>query len=159
MLQCVRCGAKFPTYPLRSICEKCGGTLEYIADQPKSHEIEFSGPLGLWRYKQMLPPVQHIISLGEGGTPLHKAERLAKTIGLKELYLKDETQNPTHSYRDRAAALLTSNAIDLGCEALVCATNGNMGASLDAYSAKAGLICRIVVPKFVDVGKLAQMLA
>ena len=100
-----------------------------------------------------------MVSLGEGGTPLHKAERLAKTIGLKDLYLKDETRNPTNSYRDRAAALLTSNAIDHHLETLVCATNGNMGASLAAYSAKAGLNCHVIVPKVVDVGKLAQMLA
>jgi len=107
----------------------------------------------------MLPPVKHMISLGEGGTPLHKAERLAKAVGLKDLYLKDETRNPTNSYRDRAAAFLTSNAIDQGFKALVCATNGNMGASLAAYGAKAGLICHVLVPKVVDVGKLAQMIA
>jgi threonine synthase len=159
MLQCIRCGSQFPVYPLRSNCEKCGGTLEYRVDLPKGQEVKFSGPLGFWRYKQLLPPVEHIISLGEGGTPLHKAERLAKAMGLEELYLKDETRNPTNSYRDRAAALLTSNAIDLDFDALICATNGNMGASLAAYSAKAGLICHVVVPKVVDVGKLAQMLA
>ena len=107
----------------------------------------------------MLPPVKHMVSLGEGGTPLHKAERLAKAVGLKDLYLKDETRNPTNSYRDRAAAFLTSNAIDQGFEAMVCATNGNMGASLAAYAAKAGLICHVLVPKVVDVGKLAQMIA
>ncbi len=107
----------------------------------------------------MLPPVKHMVSLGEGGTPLHKAERLAKAVGLKDLYLKDETRNPTNSYRDRAAAFLTSNAIDQGFEAMVCATNGNMGASLAAYGAKAGLICHVLVPKVVDVGKLAQMIA
>ena len=100
-----------------------------------------------------------MVSLGEGGTPLHKAERLAKLVGLKELYLKDETRNPTNSYRDRAAAFLTSNAIDQGFETLVCATNGNMGASLAAYTAKANLICHVLVPKIVDVGKLAQMIA
>ena len=73
--------------------------------------------------------------------------------------MKDETRNPTGSYRDRAAAFLTSNAIDQGFEALVCASNGNMGASLAAYSAKASLICHVLVPKVVDVGKLAQMIA
>ncbi len=159
MLQCIRCGAQFPAYPLRSNCEKCSGTLEYMADLPEAGKVKFSGKLEFWKYRQMLPPVKRMVSLGEGGTPLHKAERLAKAVGLKELYLKDETRNPTHSYRDRAAALLTSNAIDRGYEALVCATNGNMGASLAAYSAKAGLICHVVVPKVVDVGKLAQMLA
>ena len=57
---------------------------------------------------------RNMVSLGEGGTPLHKADRLAKTLGLTNLYLKDETRNPTNTYRDRAAALLTSNAIDQG---------------------------------------------
>jgi threonine synthase len=159
MLQCIRCGSQFPTYPLRGNCEKCAGILEYTADLPKGRKVKFSGPIGFWRYKQMLPPVQHVISLGEGRTPLHKAERLAKTIGLKELHLKDETRNPTNSYRDRAAALLTSNAIDLNFDTVICATNGNMGASLAAYAAKAGLICHVIVPEVVDVGKLAQMLA
>jgi threonine synthase len=144
---------------LKSNCEKCGGTLEVAADLPEAGKAKFSGPQGFWRYKHMLPSVKHVVSLGEGGTPLHKAERLAKAIGLKELYLKDETRSPTHSYRDRAAAFLTSDAIDHGFEAMICATNGNMGASLAAYSARAGLICHVLVPKVVDVGKLAQMLA
>ncbi|MBT0160040.1 threonine synthase [Candidatus Bathyarchaeota archaeon A05DMB-2] len=133
--------------------------LEYVAEQPKRGEIGFYGSLGLWRYRQVLPPVQRVISLGEGGTPIHSAERLAKSVGLEAIFLKDETRNPTNSYRDRAAALLTSNAIDLGFDTLVCASNGNMGASLAAYSAKAGLICHVIVPRVVDVGKLAQMLA
>jgi threonine synthase len=158
-LKCAQCSLEFPLYPPKIKCGQCGGTLEYEVDLSKIRKIKFSGQLRFWRYKPLLPPVQHVISLGEGGTPLHKAERLAKNIGLKELYLKDETRNPTNSYRDRAAALLTSNAIDLKCDTLICATNGNLGASLAAYSAKAGLICHVIVPKLVDVGKLAQMLA
>jgi threonine synthase len=137
----------------------CGGTLEYESNLPKTHKIRFSEHAGFWRYKSLLPPVRHMISLGEGGTPLHKAERLARSTGLKELYLKDETRNPTNSYRDRAAALLTSNAMDLHYETMLCATSGNLGASLAAYSAKAGLVCHVIVPKMVDVGKMAQMLA
>jgi threonine synthase len=158
-LKCSHCSSEFPVYPLRSNCEKCGGTLEFTAELPEPRKLRFSGQLGFWRYRQVLPPVKHEVSLGEGGTPLHKAERLAKTVGLKELYLKDETRNPTNSYRDRAAAFLTSNAIDQGFETLVCASNGNMGASLAAYTAKANLICHVLVPKIVDVGKLAQMIA
>lgn len=126
---------------------------------PDPEKLRFTGPIGFWRYKPLLPPVEHMTSLGEGGTPLHRAERLSKAIGIKELYLKDETRNPTNSYRDRAAAFLASNAIDKGFETLVCATNGNMGASLAAYAAKTGLICHALVPKVVDVGKLAQMIA
>jgi len=158
-LKCVRCSSEFALYPPKGSCDKCAGTLEYKVDFSKIHKIKFSGQLRFWRYRPLLPPVQHAISLGEGGTPLHKVERLAKDRSLKNLYLKDETRNPTNSYRDRAAALLTSNAIDLQYDTLICATNGNLGASLAAYSAKAGLICHVIVPKLVDVGKLAQMLA
>jgi threonine synthase len=157
-LRCTQCGSTFPLYPPRNVCEKCGGAIEYEIKLPKSRKIKFSGSMRFWRYKTLLPPVKHAISLGEGGTLLHKAERLAESIGLKELYLKDETRNPTNSFRDRAAALLTSNAIDLKCNTLICATNGNLGASLAAYSGKAGLVCHVIVPKLVDVGKLAQML-
>ena len=154
-LQCINCGTK-ATHG--STCPKCSGTIEYTLPLPEASTLKFSGA-GFWKYKQLLPPVSHAVSLGEGATPLHKAERLAKTFGLKQLYLKDETRNPTNSYRDRAAALLTSNAIDQDFETLVCATNGNMGASLAAYTAKAGLQCHVLVPKVVDVGKLAQMIA
>jgi threonine synthase len=158
-LKCVKCGLELPLFPPRGKCEKCGGALEYELNLPRNSKIKFSGQIRFWRYRPLLPPVEHVISLGEGGTRLHRAERLAKTVGLTDLYLKDETRNPTNSYRDRAAALLTSNAIDLKYDTLICATNGNLGASLAAYSAKAGLICHVIVPKIVDVGKLAQMLA
>jgi threonine synthase len=157
-LRCVNCETEFSLYPLRSSCQKCGSILEYKA-AVQGKQIKFSQMQGFWRYKPLLPPVHNMVSLGEGATPLHKADRLAKTMGLTNLYLKDETRNPTNSYRDRAATLLTSNAIDQQAETLVCATNGNMGSSLAAYTAKAGLICQVLVPKVVDVGKLAQMIA
>ena len=80
-LKCINCGTEFPVNPLRSNCEKCGGTLEFTADLPQASQLKFTGPQGFWRYRQMLPPVEHMVSLGEGGTPLHKAERLAKAVG------------------------------------------------------------------------------
>lgn len=158
-LECIDCGSKFSLAPLlKGRCEKCGGLLEYKIVLPKHGRVKFSGQRGFWRYKPLLPQVKNKVSLGEGGTPLHKAERLAKDLGLRKLFLKDETRNPTNSFRDRAAALMTSHALDLKYDTLVCATNGNLGASLSAYCAKAGLNCHIIVPKLVDVGKLAQML-
>jgi len=96
--------------------------------------------------------------MDEGGTPLHKAKRLAKQMDHRDLYLKDETRNPTNSFRDRSAALLVSNALDLNSTALVCATSGNLGASLSAYCAKYGVICHLIIPRILDMGKLAQML-
>ncbi|MEM3627738.1 MAG: threonine synthase [Candidatus Bathyarchaeia archaeon] len=157
-LECLKCGAEFPMFPPRSLCEKCGGLLGYNLPVSSTRKLGVLGYAGFWRYKRLLPPVRHMITLGEGGTPLHRADRLAKLLGLKELYLKDETRNPTNSYRDRAAALLTSNALDLKHDTLVCASMGNLGASVAAYCAKAGLNCHVIVPKLVDVGKLAQML-
>ena len=79
-------------------------------------------------------------------------------MGLKSLYLKDETRNPTNSFRDRCAALMVSNALDYGYDSAICASNGNMGASTAAYCAKSGLTCHVIVPNMVDVGKLAQMM-
>ncbi len=157
-LKCVQCHTEFPIYPPKDTCDKCGGILEYTVISRKNHAKTFSGKLRFWRYESLLPPVQNIMSLGEGGTPLHKAERLETKLGLRQLYLKDETRNPTNSFRDRAAALLTSNALDLKYDTVICATNGNLGASMAAYSAKAGLTFHAIVPKLVDVGKLAQML-
>jgi threonine synthase len=157
-LQCSRCLFRFSPYPPKHSCEKCGSLLDYTYDFEQLKAATLSGPLTFWKFKPYLPEVRNVVTLGEGGTPLHKAERLAKEIGLKDLYLKDETRNPTNSFRDRCAALMVSNALDLGCVSVVCASNGNMGASMAAYCAKSGLTCHVIVPKMVDVGKLAQMM-
>ena len=118
----------------------------------------FTGPFTFWRYQPLLPEVTNMVTMGEGGTPLHKAKRLVKKVGLDSVHLKDETRNPTNSFRDRCAALMVSNALDLRYDSLVCASNGNMGAALAAYCTKSELTCHIIVPKLVDMGKLAQML-
>ena len=157
-LHCTECSAVFEPYPPRHICPKCGGLLEYELEYEKLKEVKLSGLFNFWRYRKLLPEVENVATMGEGGTPLHKAKRLSKKIGVKHVFLKDETRNPTNSFRDRSAALLVSNALDLKYKAVLCATNGNLGASLAAYCAKYGLICHIIVPKLVDVGKLAQML-
>jgi len=157
-LRCSECQAVFEQYPPRHRCEVCGGLLEYRYPYEELSELKFSGAFTFWRYRRMLPDVRNVVSMGEGGTPIHKAERMGKQVGLSQVYLKDETRNPTNSFRDRCASLLVSNAIDLNYAGIVCATNGNMGASLAAYCAKSGLICHVVVPKIVDMGKLAQML-
>jgi len=158
VLQCSECSASFEPYPPRYKCEKCGGLLGYTYDFERLREIEFTGPITFWKFKLLLPEVRNMVTMGEGGTPLHKAGRLAKKIGLNDVYLKDETRNPTNSFRDRSAALMVSNALDLKYDSVICASNGNMGASLAAYCAKSGLNCHIIVPEAVDMGKLAQML-
>ncbi|MEM2421062.1 MAG: threonine synthase [Acidilobaceae archaeon] len=157
-LECCSCSSKFDGFPPRHTCEKCGGLLEYMYDYERFRNARFVGKFSFWRYRPFMPEVKNVVSMGEGGTPLHRAQRLAKMVESGGLYFKDETRNPTNSFRDRCAALLVSNALDLGYKSIVCATNGNLGASLAAYCAKFGLSCHVVVPKSVDVGKLAQML-
>jgi threonine synthase len=106
-----------------------------------------------------MPPVEKPVSLGEGGTPLWEAERLGDSLGLGNLTLKDETRNPTSSFKDRSASLMISDALSKGFDSVVCATSGNHGASLAAYSAMEDVSCRLVVPGDLDLGKLAQMIA
>ena len=157
-LVCTECGYAYSSDSGRTSCERCGGILEYIWDEEYLRSVEFSGELKFWRYKPVLPPVKKQVSLGEGGTPLQEAQRLAESLGLKNLFLKDETRNPTNSFKDRSASLIVSDASGKGFSSLVCATNGNHGASVAAYSAKADISCHLVVPKAMDIGKLAQMM-
>ncbi|MGJ7524859.1 pyridoxal-phosphate dependent enzyme [Variovorax sp. GB1P17] len=97
---------------------------------------------GLWRYAAVLP-VQacNAISLGEGSTPLTAAVRLGRALSLQHLYVKDETRNPTQSYKDRLSTLAVSHAKQIGATVVATASSGNAGASLAAYAAKAGMAC------------------
>lgn len=157
-LKCTQCSSTYEPYPPKFKCENCGSLLAYAYDFEKLRKTRFTGAFGFWRYKALLPETKTIVSLGEGGTPLHEAKRLEAKLNLNGLYLKDETRNPTNSFRDRCAALMVSNALDLKYDYVICASNGNLGASLAAYCAKSGIICHVIVPKIVDMGKLAQML-
>lgn len=159
LLICKGCGKAFETEKPTGRCPDCGGILEYRYEKNHLKNLRFSGPQTFWRYRPLLPKVEQIVSLGEGGTPLHESKRLMESLELRRLYLKDESQNPTNSFRDRCASLLVTNAIDLGYDTLVAATTGNLGASLAAYSAKADVSCNLIVPRTIDMGKLAQMIA
>jgi threonine synthase len=118
-------------------------------------------PPGVWRYRAFLPEiaVEDIVTLGEGATPLLRAERLGEELGLHHLYLKDESRNPTGSFLDRGSTVLVSLAKRRGVQQCVCVTTGNLGASLSAYCAKAGLRAKVRVNPNTDQGKLYQMLA
>lgn len=158
LLMCLNCGEKVETNMPKYKCGKCGGPLEYKIEYESIRNLKFTGEISFWRYRLLLPKVKNMATLREGGTPLYKANRLADQIGLPNLYLKDETRNPTNSFRDRAAALMVSNMLDLGFSTAICASNGNMGASLAAYCAKYGLTCHVIIPRNIEVGKIAQMI-
>ena len=157
-LRCSRCGAESEPTPWNR-CQRCGGLLEYDFDPDYLRAVRLRGGITFWRYRPLLPRVEKAVSLGEGGTPLHRAGRLGEALGLRGLMLKDETRNPTNSFKDRPGALIVSDAYCRGFDAIICATNGNQGASLAAYSAKVDIECHLLIPKDVDMGKLAQMIA
>ena len=156
-LVCLECGETMDQEHPSSTCRRCGGILEYELI-PGARTVKFSGPFTFWRYRQVMPRVSRVVSLGEGGTPLQRSRRLAEAMEIDNLFLKDETRNPTNSFKDRSAALIVSDAASRGYDSLVCATNGNHGASVSAYAARMDMSCNLIVPNAVDVGKLAQMM-
>ena len=158
-LECILCKSRFPEAEMGGRCSECGGSLEYSFDPDYLKSVRFKGPLTFWRYRPVMPPVTKPVSLGEGGTPLWEAKRLGESLKLGNLLLKDETRNPTSSFKDRSASLMISDALSRGFGSVVCATSGNHGASLAAYSAMEDVSCRLVVPGDLDLGKLAQMIA
>jgi threonine synthase len=158
-LECNLCKSHLPEAEVGSRCPVCGGFLEYSFDPGYLKSVGFKGPLTFWRYRPVMPPVDKPVSLGEGGTPLWEAERLGDSLELDSLMLKDETRNPTSSFKDRSASLMISDALSKGFDSVVCATSGNHGASLAAYSAMEDVSCQLVVPSDLDLGKLAQMIA
>lgn len=159
-LKCRECGRLYsPT--ARFICEECFGPLDvtYDYDGIELDENSFKErEKTLWRYKELLPVSDEscIIDLGAGYTPLHKAKRLAKLLGLKELYIKDDTVNPTYSFKDRPASVAVSKALEFGYGAVGCASTGNLAAATAAHAAKAGLPCYILIPENIELNKVVQ---
>jgi threonine synthase len=148
---------------LGASCELCGSALIFAAQKlgPLDRE-EFEGlPPGVWRYRAFLPDLaaEDVVTLGEGDTPLLPARRLGKELGLNRLLIKDESRNPTGSFIDRGSTVLVSLAKRAGTRECSCITTGNLGASLAAYCAKAGIGARIRIHQNTDRGKLYQMLA
>ena len=117
--------------------------------------------LSVWRYRELLPVDndRFITTIAEGGTGLHHCLRLGRELGLKRLYVKNEGENPTGSFKDRGMTLALSKARELGKRKVVCASTGNTAASLAAYSARAGLTCIVIVPEGkVAAGKMLQVM-
>jgi threonine synthase len=113
------------------------------------------------RYARFLPVTEATpqLTLGEGGTPLVRAERLGRAIGAPKLHLKVEGQNPTGSFKDRGMVVAVSKALEAGAHAVVCASTGNTSASAAAYGAAAGLEVIVILPKgHIALGKLLQAL-
>ncbi|MFX0017102.1 MAG: pyridoxal-phosphate dependent enzyme [Candidatus Hermodarchaeota archaeon] len=100
-----------------------------------------------------------MVTLGEGGTPCKNSEKIGNNLGLRKLSFKNETQNPTSSFKDRVGALLISHARSWDYKKVVCASNGNQGASIAAYASLEGMKCVNIIPNQIDIGKKAQVIA
>ncbi|KUO42639.1 MAG: threonine synthase [Candidatus Hadarchaeum yellowstonense] len=165
-LECIECGRKFDVGSRFYTCPECGGLLEVELDLEAIKKKLGDRGLGpepprVWKYRDFLPIFDDskIVSLGEGGTPLIRCDRLSKEIGIEELYVKFEGSNPTGSFKDRGMTVGVTRALELGVRSVACASTGNTSASLAAYAARAGLRCVVVLPKGkVALGKLVQAL-
>lgn len=161
-LECLGCNKKIKITD-KYICDICGCSLDvkYDYEKIKSRNLEEILPkpgYNIWRYKYLLPvsDEKSIVTLYEGGTPLIKSNNLSKEIGLENLFFKDETRNPSGSFKDRPIAVGVSKSIELCFRTVVAASSGNAAASLATYASKANLDCYIFVPEGTPVGKVSQ---
>ncbi|TFG07214.1 threonine synthase [Candidatus Thorarchaeota archaeon] len=166
--KCTVCGLDYDSEIHLSSCIECGGTLEVVYDLERAKDVLTSKKLearkpGVWQYFELLPIQSEvsIVSLGEGGTYLQKCDGLARDLELDELFLKDETTNPTGAFIDRGTAVEISAAKEYGIESVCCGSTGNLAASLVAYAARAGLESKVFIGQKgnVDIGKFYQILA
>jgi threonine synthase len=152
-LECAACHTQHEAQGLLNLCRECGKPLLVRYDLARAAQTLTKELLGgrradLWRYREVLPVEneENIISLGEGWTPLLKADRLGKQLGLDALYIKDESQNPTQSFKARGMSAAVSMAKELGARKLAVPSAGNAAGALAAYAARAGLECFIFMP-------------
>lgn len=165
-VSCVNCGAEFTEEQTTSRCLKCDGALDVqYSDEALRARVDteiFSKPVGsVLNYAALYPFAEgtEYVSLNEGHTPLLRLDRLGAQYGLKNLYIKNESANPTGVFKDRGSVVEVTKAKQLGAKAICCASTGNMAASVSAYAAVAGLPCFVFVPEGTPIGKLSQSLA
>jgi threonine synthase len=159
-LECIECHEKYPKTKVIYTCT-CGGLLDIVYDYSKIHltKKDLTGPLSVWKYRALLPISREPVSLDEGGTPLYRVDRIAKSVGLKDVYVKHEGMNPTGSFKDRGMTVGVTKALELGMKTVACASTGNTSASLAVYGARAGVPAVVLLPAGkVALGKLAQAL-
>lgn len=167
IIRCLKCrecnkeyGAQF-----RYICEECFGPLDIIYDLPSSlNRASFMSrqTKNYWRYFELLPIANrnNIVSLDTGFTPLQHANRIGKTLGgLRNLFIKNDSVNPTFSFKDRPAGIAVSRAKEIKLKAVGCASTGNLASATAAHAAKAGLPCYIFAPSDIEKVKISQALS
>ena len=159
-LRCSLCSERFPAIALY-VCDKCLGPLEATYDYDGirgavTRELIEARPPNLWRYRELLPiEGRPRTGFHSGWTPLIRADRLARELGLRELYIKDDSVNhPTLSYKDRVVSVAATRAVELGVTIFGCASTGNLGNSVAAHAARLGLHCYVFIPHDLEPGKV-----
>jgi threonine synthase len=160
-LKCKECGTSYPL-DARYVCERCFGPLEVAYTAPDATPDELrrriqAGPLSLWRYADFLPlrpGAGASYPLPVGFSPLVRADRLARRLGLREVWIKNETANPTHSFKDRVVSIAVARAIELGFETLACASTGNLANAVAAHAAATGLPSFVFIPSDLEQEKI-----
>ncbi|HKA55872.1 MAG TPA: threonine synthase [Candidatus Binatia bacterium] len=162
-LSCSSCGAQYEPRKLYNLCHTCGKPLLVRYDLGRAAATLTRTSLAtrganLWRYREVLPVGrdENVITLGEGWTPLLHARRLGEWLGMRRLYIKDESLNPTASFKARGMAVAVSMAKELGAHKLAVPSAGNAAGALAAYAAKAGLEAYIFMPKDVPPANLIE---
>ena len=164
-LQCRICGQQYPVEPL-TICEECFGPLEPSYDLQSLDGEVFrkhveQGPASLWRYEALLPggPGIERVDMGAGFTPLRRAQRLGDTLGLERLWIKDDSVNPSTSFKDRVVSVATTMARAFGFQAISCASTGNLANATAAHAARIGMPCYVFIPEDLERAKVLATLA
>jgi threonine synthase len=159
-LSCRECGRAFEVGPLY-YCDVCFGPLQADYDYEAiassiSHDAISAGPASVWRYAQLLPAPrpEERVDIGAGFTPLRPAPRLAAELGLKRLWIKNDTFNPTHSFKDRVVTVALSAARHFGFDTVGCASTGNLANSVAAHAAAMGLRSIVFIPAGLERGKV-----
>ena len=160
-LVCRACGHVAPLHA-SNMCEQCFGPLEVRYDYAEvarrvSRDSIAAGPASIWRYRDLLPIEDddvEPITLGEGFTPLIHARNLGDQLGLRNLYIKNDTMNPTGSFKDRVVSVALTWAREQGFATVACASTGNLANSVAAYAARAGLRAVVIVPAGIEPGKI-----
>ena len=158
-LACRECSREFSLDPI-NVCDFCFGPLEVQYDRGAiqarvTRERIEAGPRSIWRYKDMLPvDDDYIVDLNVGFTPLLRADNLARALGMRELWIKNDTCNPSWSFKDRVVAVASSRARQLGFETLACASTGNLANAVSAHAARAGMRAIVFIPHDLEAGKV-----
>jgi threonine synthase len=157
-LQCHVCKATFPAEAIY-VCDRCLGPLEPVYDYSSirlTREAIAARPKNIWRYRELLPITgEPRTGFHTGFTPLVRCVRLAERLGVRELYIKDDSVNhPTLSYKDRVVSVAATRAVELGLDVLACASTGNLANSVAAHAARLGLECCVFIPDNLEAGKV-----